>query len=257
MLAARRIVALFGALYVAGATPIALAAGDDPAAEARAAVADTVEKLSSILKDAGASPDARRAAVKEALAPSLDMPFITRSALGRDATVFSRDQRAEFAREMERYVIATWLQRVARANLREFEIRGASWDAASQVAVVHTRGGRRIATRPRRSGRAGSEVARVDYRLHERDGVWRIRTLVIEGVDVLELFRDQFAAALRDGDADAFLERLREVNERLEARNPFAAVDGRPDRTRLAIESGAVIRHTVGRDEAPPSSIRG
>lgn len=246
-----RVAWVCGVLCFACAVPVALAsAGSDRAAEAKAVVAEAVSKLSSILKDESASPDARRTQVSEVLAPWLDVPFITRSALGIHAVAFSRDQRTEFAREMERYLVATWLQRIARANLREFEVRDASWNEETQVAVVHTRGGRRIPTRAHRIGRIGSGAARVDYRLHQRDGAWRVRTIVIEGVDVLQLFRDQFTAVLRDGDPDALIRRLRELNERLEARNPFAALGASPARASFAVEHGAAIRLVSNRSEA-------
>ena len=104
-----------------------------------------------------------------------------------------------------------------------FEILGASWDESTGVAVVQTRGGSRIVTSARNNRRQPAGEAAVDYRLHERRGSWLVRSMVIDGVDVVRLFREQFAEILRTGDHAALIERLRTVNDRLEARNPLAA----------------------------------
>jgi ABC-type transporter MlaC component len=194
----------------------------DRANEAREALAAAVAKLSSIFQDVDETPDARRARVEVLLVRSLDMPFITSAALGRNADTLSRDQAIEFAQEMERYVVANWLQRIARSQVDDFEIMGASWNAATGVAVVQTRGGRRIVTNPRSMRRSGTGEARVDYQMSLRRGVWRIRTIVIDGVDVVSLFREQFDSVLRRKDPDEMIDRVRAINDRLESTNPLA-----------------------------------
>jgi phospholipid transport system substrate-binding protein len=239
-----------GAICMIGAmgrlTTAAPACAEEPdrSLAAQTALATSVERLSSILQDDGASPDDRRAGITAVLDPWLDVPFITRSALGRNADTLTRDQTTEVATEMKRYVIATWLQRIARANVDHFEILGATLDEDTGVVVVQTRGGRRIVTNPRNSGRPDADGARVDYRLHERGGRWRIRTMVIDDVDVVRVFREQFDAILRRDDPGALIERMREVNDRLEARNPFAA---NPRRTTIDARVGP----------SPPSSPDG
>lgn len=227
--AARTAAVCFVAGFVgASALQPARAEEPDPALSARSAFSSAVERLSAILQDESASPEDRRSGIAEVLDSWLDVPFITRSALGRHADAFTREQLQTVAHEMERYVVATWQQRIARAQVDRFEIIGASFDGTNGVATVETRGGSRIVTNPRNSGRPPTGRARVDYRLHERGGRWRIRTMVIDDVDVVRVFRDQFDSILQSGDPDALIQRMREVNDRLEARNPFAARRGVP-----------------------------
>ena len=223
--AAARLAAIgsLAALALLATGTAAPAAEADRALAAQQSVASTVESLAAILQDATSSAELRRDRIAEILERSLDVSFITRSALGRNADSLTREQTDELRQEMERYLVATWLQRVARTRVDRFEILGASWDEASGVAVVRTRGGRRIATSARNNRRQPAGEAAVDYQLHERRGAWLVRSMVIDGVDVVRLFRAQFDEILRTGDHAALMERLRSVNDRLESRNPLAA----------------------------------
>lgn len=171
------------------------------------------------------------------------MPFIARAALGHDADTLSRDQTIEFAQEMERYVVANWLQRIARAQVDEFEVLGATFNYATGVAVVQTHGGRRIVTNPRSRRQTGTGAALADHHMSLRRGAWCIRNIVIDGVDVIRSFREQFDSVLRRSDPDEMIDRVRAINDRVESNNPLAdtgspAASGTPARAPFSFACG-------------------
>lgn len=58
-----------------------------------------------------------------------------------------------------------------------------------------------------------SQPIRVTYRLMRKSGTWKLYNMSVEGVDMLESFRAQFADILSQGNLDQLLQRLSSHNQ--------------------------------------------
>ncbi len=212
--------------FVAGLA-FAASASDTPdgakAAEAREVLAHAVDYVDAVVRDAGATPGEKRALIERKLRRRLDIGFITTGALGARAEQFSTPQLADFSQEFERYLLDHYLARIARSRDHTgFEIGEATWDPRTGTVMVSTRGGPPMDAGRRQLRVRGAGPSRIDYRLRKTGGEWRIVSLVIDRVSVVQLFRDQFASVIDRSGPDELIAEIREVNARREQSNPFA-----------------------------------
>jgi phospholipid transport system substrate-binding protein len=113
-------------------------------------------------------------------------------------------QRAQFEKEFTKTLIRTYA-----SSLSAYK------DQA--VTFYPVRGG----YQGKRSVEVESEInssenqpIRVSYRLVQSGGVWRLFDLSVEGVDMLESFRSQYADILSQGSMDQLLQRMSSHNNR-------------------------------------------
>jgi ABC-type transporter MlaC component len=210
------------AAFALGFATAVAAAAEDPAAEARAALQPVLVEILATARDESTSAEAKRALVEHELAIWIDYGHMSTVALGPQAETFSSQQRADFAREFERYLSDLYIRRIARFREKEIEIKQASLDAATGVVTVRTLGGAPLgAYRAVASRRSTKQRADVDYLLRRHRGDWRIIAIRIDGVDLAHNFRDQFEAVLGRSDPDALIADLRKRNAEREAQNPW------------------------------------
>ena len=210
------------AAVLATSIPVAAAAAEDPAAEAKAALAPVLVEIVAIARDENASPDQKRALIEHELGIWIDYGYMSTVALGEHIEMFSNQQLAEFSHEFERYLSDVYIRRIVRFRENEIEVKEARFDEKAGVVTIRTLGGAPLGAFPGlASRRMWKERADVDYLLRERRGEWRIIAVRIDGVDIGRLFHGQFQAVLQRSDPEALIADLRRRNAEREARNPF------------------------------------
>jgi phospholipid transport system substrate-binding protein len=168
----------------------------DPLAELR----QTDQALSSALKrrvpDWSPEADANAARVKRLLAEILDYEAIARLALGPHWDALTPEQRSKFLSLFSpltnRALVATIEHNVSVTYLSE-TISG------REATVVAT---------PKAPGVEGA-VERIEYRLSEEYGHWRIHDVVVDGVSLVDGYRAQFDRLLRRGTFEDLLAVMR------------------------------------------------
>jgi phospholipid transport system substrate-binding protein len=214
-------VPLLVALVVLGFSPLAEAAeGEDPAAEVLAVFNPMLASIDAILADPEADPDEKRALIEREFDIWIDYGTMAHAALGPRAEEFSALELASFAGEFERYFQHFYISRMALRDVAAREAVDASHDSQSGIVTVRVPGAAAVSGLfPERI----SEPREVDarFRLRKRHGDWRIVEVWLGGVNVTTLFRQQFESLLRTESPDQLIARLRDRNERLEARNPL------------------------------------
>ena len=192
----------------------------DPAADAQAFMQAAGGRIRSVV-GSDASPDAKRAQVEEVIEASLDIPFMTRVALGSQAERFSPDELLAFAQEFERHLVNAYVRWVARSGGGKAEPLGASYDEKTGVARVELQGEARgsVYRYPRRGAPKPPTQA---WRLRRLDGEWRILAVSVDGVDITRSFREEFASFLERSTPAELVAELRRRNAEAESSNPFA-----------------------------------
>ena len=131
-----------------------------------------------------------------------DMPFISKTVLGKHWDSFTSGQRSEFVETFTKLGIATYAANFDGYSGERFKI----------ISSKEVSGGRvLIQTHLLKSD--GGKV-QLDYLLHRTAGEWRVINVIAEGVSDLALKRADYSAFLKSKGFEALLKKLNEkINE--------------------------------------------
>ncbi len=133
---------------------------------------------------------------------SFDMPFISRTVLGKYWESLNKEQRSRFVEAFTRLSIATYASNFDSYSGEQFKM----------IPERETDGGR-ILVQSTLVKSDGGQV-QLDYLLHRTGEQWRIVNIIAEGVSDLALKRADYSAFLKSKGFDALLKKLNEkVNQ--------------------------------------------
>ena len=163
----------------------------------------------AVLSDENLTGEAREQAFRDLLRRGFDAPAVGRFVLGRYWNTADEGEREEFLQAFEDYVIATYARRLGRYGGEQLVIAGERPESNCNAIVVS------------RIELPDGPPIRVDWRLHQRDGSWRIIDIVVEQVSLLIAQRSEFASVIRAnrGDVSALSKLLRQKVTQLAARS--------------------------------------
>jgi phospholipid transport system substrate-binding protein len=144
--------------------------------------------------------------IRRYLIPKVDVKFMSRFALGRDAwRKASPAQRTQFTKEFTTLVINTYS--TAFSQYRNEKVR-------FKPLRNGYSGKRRVSVKSVIVRRNGPNI-NVSYRLYSRKSDWRIYDISVEGVSILTSFRSQFAGELRQGSMQQLIKKLGKHNRKV------------------------------------------
>jgi phospholipid transport system substrate-binding protein len=174
-----------------------------PAMGPRETVETAVARVITLLQDADDASAAaakqqadRRTEIRKIARELFDFDEVTRRTLSRHWAARSQDERAEFVALFTDVLERSYVNRVEAYAGENITYLGESVDAG--FATVRSK----VSTQRR------TEIA-LDYRLHFRDGRWRIYDLQIDGVSFVSTYRSQFDRIIQSESYAALLERMR------------------------------------------------
>ena len=161
----------------------------------RDAGAKTFQSLAEDLTD-----EERALRFREILTQTFDLPTIARFTLGRYWRIASVEQRTEYVRLFEEFIVLAYSHRFKNLSGRTFTVRQSrKLNAGDQLvlSVIEVEKGR--------------PPVRVNWRVRLRDSAYRVIDVVIEGVSMRVTQRDEFAAVIRrnGGKVEGLLDALR------------------------------------------------
>ena len=185
---------------------LVLAAAFSINAVAQQAQADTEKFIASlgdralqVLVVDSQSEAEREDAFRGLLSEGFDLRLISRYALGRYWRRATKEQRAEYAKLFEDFIVETYVARLSEYSGETLKVVGSRPD--DQDTIVHSE-----------IVRDGRPPIRVDWRVRNGDEQLKIIDVVVEGVSMLLTQRDEFASVIQrsGGNVEGLLERLRE-----------------------------------------------
>jgi phospholipid transport system substrate-binding protein len=177
-----------------------------PAAGPRELVEDAVNRVVLAIERANLRSDSpatqrlamqeRRREVRRVAAELFDMDEIARRALSRHWTARSHEEQAEFVRLFTDLLERTYLGRIESYSGEKIVYLGESVDGP--FAAVRSK----VITRRR------TETP-LDYRLHVRDGRWKVYDVLVDHVSFVATYRSEFSRILQKEPYAALVDRLR------------------------------------------------
>lgn len=183
MLARRVLLVLIFGCLVGMALPAGADTGNDPGA----VIATLGDKaLAEIKKNSAARPQ-MEANFKVLLETYFDVPSISKFVLARYWRVATEAERVEFTTLFEQLVVQSYAARFSEYSGETFKVTNVVKDQPDPGdAIVHSQ-----------IQAAGQEPVRADWRLKNLTGGYRIVDVKIEGVSMVQTFRDEFASVIR------------------------------------------------------------
>lgn len=189
-------------LLLVAALPVVFAVHPAVAATPTEALRKHVDRIVAILRDPALAsrPDARRHALGTIADGIFDFEDSARRSLGSHWQARTPAERREFVRLYTDLIYRSYIQKIEQYNGEPIEYVGEKneGDRATVGTVILTKRGTRIP---------------VDYRLHMRDGRWRVYDVVIEGVSLVANYRTQFNKIIRTNSYRELVGRLRAKSE--------------------------------------------
>jgi len=165
----------------------------------REAVEAAVGRFMTIIQNGradGAAVGERSEQIRQIVREMFDFDEISRRALSRHWQALPREDQAEF--------VTLFRDLLERAYLTQVEAAG----GGEKIAFIGESIENGSATvRSKVVTRQGSEIP-LDYRLHQRDGNWRIYDVAVQGVSFIASYRTQFDRVIRAESYSSLRERL-------------------------------------------------
>jgi len=207
----KRLSKRFGVGYLAmailTAVPVSAAAvaqTSAPGDAAKAVVRATADDVIAVLQDPSLNADQKREKITGIVDQNFDFATLSRLVLARNWTKLSKEQQKEFVGEFKRHLSITYGKNVENYHNEKVVITGDREEARGDWTV------RTIIERP------NAENIKVDYRLRQRDGEWRMIDMIVEGVSLVANFRSQFQDIIAKKGPAKVIELLREKNDKAE-----------------------------------------
>jgi phospholipid transport system substrate-binding protein len=160
------------------------------------------ERVIAVLKDKGASSDARRHRVEALVYAAVDFETLSRLVLARNWTAFTPDQQGRFRNEFKEHLSVTYGKSIDSYKNETVTITGDREEARGDWTVKT------------KIDRDGADDVLVDYRLRQSGGEWRIIDIIVEGVSLVSNFRSQFQDLLSSKSPDELIGLIREKNQK-------------------------------------------
>lgn len=140
--------------------------------------------------------------VNQNVLPYVDFEKTTRLAAGRYWRQASAEQKTALAQAFRGTLVRTYSGALARVdqgtNIKTLPFRG---DAAADDAVVKTT-----------INQSNGQSTNVDYRLEKTPAGWKIYDLNVEGIWLIENYRNQFAQQINQNGIDGLIKALNQRN---------------------------------------------
>ena len=127
----------------------------------------------------------RQAQFRELFHKDFDTPGIARFVLGRYWRTASPEEKQEFLKLFDSYVVYVYTARLSDFEGEQFKITGARPDQDSMLVSTDV------------STPGAPQPLRVDWRLVNDDGAYKISDVIVDGVSMLVTQRSEFASVIQ------------------------------------------------------------
>jgi phospholipid transport system substrate-binding protein len=184
------------ALALLAPQPAAAAGTED----ATTLVRTTLDSVLAVLRNKSMPSAERQAKVETIAYANFDFDTISKLVLARNWPKLSAKQQADFVVEFKRHLSATYWKTLEDYRDQKVVVEGARAEKSGDVTVRSTAQGER------------SEPIRIDYRMRNQAGNWKVIDVIIENVSLVQNFRSQTQELIASAGIDGLIDALRKKN---------------------------------------------
>lgn len=188
MISRRKTLAASAALAALVFAPGAWAQGAKAAPEAATFISDLADKAIAGLTKRNLPLEERAQEFRAIFTQNFDVPAIGRFALGRYWRIATEEERAEYLKLFEDFIVGTYSQRFGDYSGEKIKILGTRQGDEGDVTVF---------TELQRAGGQSGPPYKVDWRLKREGSTFKIFDIIAEGISMSVTQRDDFSAAIQ------------------------------------------------------------
>jgi phospholipid transport system substrate-binding protein len=147
------------------------------------------------------------------LVPNVDFQRVSRLVLGKHFRSASSAQQQAFKQQFQRLLVRTY-------STAFIQLDG-DWEIRYLPLRTNKKGDVLVRTKVLYAGGAPLNII---YRMHLKDGSWKVYDVKIEGVSLVTNYRSSFANELRRTGIDGLIKKMSELNDRREKKKQLARV---------------------------------
>lgn len=151
------------------------------------------------ISDKSASKEKKQAVLDKLFKDNVDIPWVGRFVMGRYWREASEQQKADYLREYEAFIIKHYTSRFTEYTSGTFKVTDAKDDGDNEYTVSMQLQGES----------ASSEPVLVDYRLRNEKGAFKIFDVIVEGVSLITTQRSEFASVISHHGIDHLIAQLK------------------------------------------------
>jgi phospholipid transport system substrate-binding protein len=191
----------FFALVLATTVSVTAGAQGGKGEKTETFIADLGDRALQVLVLDSQTPSERDEAFRSLLSEGFDLPLIGRYALGRYWRRATPEQRTEYRKLFEDFIVETYVARLGEYSGETLQVVTSRPDDKDTIVTTEI-------------VREGRPAIRVDWRVRNGDTEPKIVDVVVEGVSMLLTQRDEFASVIQrsGGSVEGLLSRLRDKN---------------------------------------------
>ena len=182
----------------APSTLMVTVADTEAGASAKQFITKMGERGINFLGDTSKSQEAKKAEFSKLLNDSFDMNTIARFTLGTYWKSATAAQQQEYLKLFKKMIVNVYSKRFSDYEGQKFDVRSASVDGKDTTVTSYIVPGN------------GPEV-RVDWRVRQKDGGYKVVDIIVEGVSMAMTQRSDFASVIQrgGGNVESLLTHLR------------------------------------------------
>lgn len=194
--ARRAVLALVAGVILAPRTLLAQAAG---AEAARSFISKLAEEALAIIRGSGSGTEERRKQFNALFLRSFDVPAIGRFVLGRHWARLKPEEQQQFLEVMGEYVAGIYASQFADYKGYNFRTTGSRATGEGEALV------------PAQIDREGQQPIRMEFRVKQAEGGYRILDVAVENVSLILTKRDEFSPTLNSEGVQGVIKRMQAV----------------------------------------------
>ena len=175
----------------------------DPADIVRDTTQEVLNRVASDRDNLEANPDELFKLVDEVILPNFDFERMSRWVLGKHWRGATAEQQQRFVHEFKTLLVKTYAKALFNYSGEELVVQPVTAKDGAKTVTVKTE-----LVRPG----ANSSIP-INYKMHVRDGRWKVFDVAVDGVSLVSTYRSSFAAEVRRSGIAGLIDTLLSKNQ--------------------------------------------
>lgn len=170
---------------------------DDPVSVVKGTADQVIQLVTTEREALRADPDRLRRVVEEIIAPHFDFPRMAQWAVGKHWRGASEAEREQLVNRFRELLINTYSTALLEYSNQTINYQPVQAEDDAERVTVKTE-----------IEQPGGVPVPVNYRMHARDGNWKVYDVAVDGVSFITTYRADFAAVIRDSGIAGLIDTL-------------------------------------------------
>ena len=160
---------------------------------------EVINRIKSNRDELRGDPAKLHKLVNDVIFPHFDFPRMSQWVLGKHWKGSAPDVRARFLDQFKNLLVHTYATALLEYSVQTISYFPVNQEVGSQLVTVKTE-----------MQQPGSTSVPISYKMHSKDGPWKVYDVAVDGVSLISTYRASFASEIRRNGIEALIKNLNE-----------------------------------------------